>query len=67
MQFDKICFFLDGEEDCVSFKDNKIFIFNIHFSKIKQTIDKHQNEVLDIAKLYYNSIISSSRDGKIFL
>ena len=58
-------FFLDGEEDCVSFSINDIFIFNINSSKIKQKINIHKDQILDVVKLTFNRICSCSEDGII--
>ena len=65
LELEKICFFLDGEEDCVSFSKNDIFIFNINSLKIKQKIKIHNDQILDIVKLTRNRICSCSKDGSI--
>ena len=62
---DKICFFLDGEEDCIGFLKNNIYIFNIHLSKSKQIIKIHEKQIINIIKITKNRICSSSEDRTI--
>ena len=57
ININKICFFLDGEEDCVSFSKNEIILFNTKSNK--KRIIRFQNEILDIIKLPSNKICSS--------
>jgi len=56
---------LEGEEDCISFRKNEIIVFSIYLWEIKQTINIHEDEILNIAKITFNRIISSSKDGKV--
>ena len=65
IKLDKICFLLDIKEDCVSFLNNEIIIFNIYSSRIKQKINIHKDQILDIVKLKYNRICSCSKDRTI--
>ena len=65
IKMDKICFFLDGQEDCISFKNNEIYIFNIYSCEIKQKIIIHDKMILDIFKLTFNRICSCSKDYTI--
>jgi len=65
IKFDKICFLLENNSDCLCYKNNEIFVFNIYFSRIKQTINIHQKKILDIVKLTNNRICSCSEDGTI--
>jgi len=60
-----LCFFLEGGEDCIGFKNKEIIVFNISFWKIKQKINIHQDEILDIVKITNNRIISTSKDGTV--
>ena len=62
---DKIYFLLDGDEDLVGSINNDIIVYNIHTSKIKQTIKIHKNEIINIIKLPRNKICSSSKDNTI--
>ena len=59
----KICFFLEGKQDYVSFLDNIIYVFNIQTSKMKQQINSHKNQILDIFKLKSNKICVFYKDG----
>ena len=34
IKFDKICFLLENNSDCLCYKNNEIFVFNIYFSRI---------------------------------
>ena len=65
IKLNKISFFLEGEQDCVSFKDNIVYIFNIETSKIKHKIDDYQSQILDIIKLKYNRICVFYKDGTL--
>ena len=58
----KICFFLDGQEDFISFRNNEIFVFNIYSRKFKQSIVIHDSKIIDIIKLEFNRICSFSED-----
>ena len=65
IKFDKVCFFLENNSDILCFKNNEIFVFNIYFSRIKQTINIHEKQILDIVKLTNNRICSCSEDETI--
>ena len=65
IKVDSICFFLEGGEDCISFKKKEIIVFNIFSWEIKQKINIHKDEILNIVKTTNKRIISTSRDGTI--
>ena len=65
IKVDKICFFLDGQEDFISFSENEIIIFNIYSSKAKLNINIHKDKILDIIKMEFNRICSCSKDKTI--
>ena len=65
IKLDKICFLSNIEGDCIGFAKNEIIIFNINSSKIKQKINIHNDQILDIVKLKYNRICSCSKDRTI--
>ena len=65
IKMEKVCFFLDGQEDCISFKNNEIYVFNIYSCEIKQKLTIHEKEIFDIVKLTFNRICSSSKDYTI--
>ena len=65
IKLDKICFLSNIEGDCIGFAKNEIIIFNINSSKIKQKINIHDAQILDIVKLKYNRICSCSKDRTI--
>ena len=65
IKVNEICFLLEGEEDCISFRKNEIIVFSIYLWEIKQTINIHEDEILNVAKITFNRIISSSKDGKV--
>ena len=66
LQVNNICFFLDGEEeDFISFINYSIIVFSINLSEIKQAIEVHNGEIIDVIKLKLNRICSSSRDNTI--
>ena len=65
IKLDKICFLSNIEGDCICFAKNEIIIFNIYSSKIKQKINIHNDQILDIVKLKYNRICSCSKDRTI--
>ena len=65
IKLDKICFFLDGQEDFIGFLKNEIYVYNIHLPKLKQVITIHNKQILNVIKLTLNRICSSSEDGTI--
>ena len=65
IKVNNICFFLEDGEDCISFKNNEIIVFNIIFWEIKQKINIHKDEILCIVKIRNNRIMSTSKDGII--
>ena len=64
LKIQKICFFLEDEEDFISYIDNLIIIYNIHNKKMKNVI-KIDDKITYIIKLKYNHICCSSKDCKI--
>ena len=67
IELDKICFFLENNEDFVCFNYNKICIYNKITSKIKQEIIIHKDQIINIIELKENKICSYSKDGKIII
>ena len=65
IKLDKICFFLDGEKDCIGISKTDIIVLNISLSTIKIIINKHKDEILNVIKLPSNRICSSSKDKTI--
>ena len=65
IEVDKICFFLEGEEDLICFSDNMIFVYNIYSSKIKQVTNIHEDKIINIIPLPFNRICSFSKDKTI--
>ena len=63
IKLDIICFFLEGEKDCVSFLYNIVYVFNIQSYKIKHKIDDYKGQILDIIKLKSNRICVFYKDG----
>ena len=61
IQVEKICFFLDGEEDFIGFINNLILIFNIN-SLEKKIINVHSDKIINIIKLKCNNICSIAKD-----
>ena len=51
IKLDKICFFLDGQEDFIGFLKNEIYVYNIHLPKLKQVITIHNKQILNVIKL----------------
>ena len=67
IKLDKICFFLEGKEDLVSFANKNIYVFNLISFQEKLTITIHDDQIVDIIKLKYNRICSYSKDGMIYI
>ena len=67
IKLDKICFFLENNEDFIGFNKNKILIYNIITSNIKQEIIIHKEQIINIIELKGNKICSYSKDGKIII
>ena len=65
LKIDNICFLLENQEDCVGFSKQEIIVFNIYTSEIKQKINIHTDDILDIVKLSFNRICSYSKDKTI--
>ena len=63
IKLDKICFFLEGEKDCVSFLHYIVYVFNFQSYKIKHKIDDYKGQILDIIKLKSNRICVFYKDG----
>ena len=64
IKLDKICFFLDGEEDCIGYLKNEIIVLNIISLKVKKVLC-FEYEILNIIKLPSNKICSSFTDKTI--